>query len=91
MCVSDRAEIAHDVLAYLIKNAEAGDTLEGIVEWWLLEQEIRRGSAEVKETLDELVARQLIGEYERPDKRVHYRINPGKEKEIRTLVERKGR
>ena len=89
MCISDRAEIAHEVLAYLIDHAEAGDTFEGIVEWWLLEQRIRRGSTEVREALEQLAEKQLISEYTRHDRKVHYRINHLKEKEIRVLVERK--
>lgn len=87
--MSDRAEIAHEVLSYLTENAEAGDTFEGIVEWWLLDRSIRHGSAELKEALDELAAKQLIREYKSRDARVHYRINRRKEKEIRALVERK--
>ena len=91
MCESDRAEIALDVLAYLSKNAEAGDTLEGIVEWWLLDRRIRHGSAEVKRAIDELAAKQLIREYNSRDTRAHYRINRRKEKEIEALVENRDR
>jgi hypothetical protein len=90
MGLSDRAAIAIDVLAYLTRNAEAGDTLEGIVEWWLLDRRIRQGVAEVREALDELSAKQLIREHKRLDNRIHYRINRRKQKEIRALVKRKG-
>lgn len=90
MGLSDRAAIALDVLAYLTKNVEAGDTFEGIVEWWLLDGKIRQGVAEVREALDELAAKQLIREYKRRDTRVHYRINRRKEKQIRALVKRSG-
>lgn len=89
MCESDRAEIALDVLSYLTKNSEAGDTLEGIVEWWLLDRRIRHGSAEVKEAIEELAAKDLIRAHKRRDTKVHYRINRRKEKEIRALSERK--
>jgi hypothetical protein len=89
MCVSHRAEIAHDVLSYLNENSEAGDTLEGIVEWWLLEMKIRHGRAEVKAVLDDLVARELICEYKRRDARVHYRTNHRKQKEIKALIAQK--
>lgn len=75
MCESDKAEIYQDVLAYLTENAEAGDTFEGIVEWWLLERKIRHGSAQIKEVLDELTAKQLIRVYKGRDARAHYRIN----------------
>jgi hypothetical protein len=86
---SERAGIGHAVLSYLTENAEAGDTLEGIIEWWLLERKIRHGSAEVREALDELAAKELISEYKGRDARVHYRINRRKEKEIKALVERR--
>lgn len=86
MGASDRDEIVHDVLSYLTKNDEAGDTFEGIVEWWLLERNIRRGSAEVKAALDDLVARELIREYQTRDARVHYRTNSRKQKEINALI-----
>ena len=88
MCISDRAEIAHEVLAYLAEHSDAGDTLEGIVEWWLLERKIRNGSTEVREALQELAGKELISEYTRHDRKVHYRINRLKEDEIRALVER---
>jgi hypothetical protein len=88
MSLSDRAEIAHDVLSYLAKNDEAGDTFEGIVEWWLLERNIRRGSSEVKAALDDLVARGLIREYKTRDAKVHYRTNSRKQKEINALIEK---
>lgn len=90
MGLSDRAAIALDVLAYLTKHAEAGDTFEGIVEWWLLDRKIRQGIDEVRAALDELAAKQLIRECQSLDTRIHYRINRRKEKEIRALVERKG-
>lgn len=86
MCVSERAEIAHGVLSYLVKNSGAGDTLEGIVEWWLMEQRIRHSTAEVKEVLEEFTQKKLILEYRTGDTRVHYRINRGKEKEIQALL-----
>jgi hypothetical protein len=89
MCESDRSEIAHDVLSYLSTHAEAGDTLEGIVEWWLLERRIRRGNAQIREALDELTAKQLIRAHKGRDTKVHYRINRRKEKAIRALVEGK--
>lgn len=87
MSGSDRSEIAHDVLSYLNENSEAGDTLEGIVEWWLLEMRIRRGPAEVKAVLDDLVARELIRECETRDARVHYRVNDRMQKEIKALID----
>jgi hypothetical protein len=86
MSVFDKPEIRHSVLSYLVANTGAGDTLEGIVEWWLLEQNIRDTTAEVKRALEELTLKGLILEYKTSNTRVHYRINCDKEKEIRALL-----
>lgn len=56
------------------------------MEWWLLEQNIKRGMAQVKEALAELVARGLVLEHKGRDSRTHYCINRGRYKEIRALV-----
>jgi len=86
MSVPSRAEISHALLSYLFENAAASDTLEGIVEWWLLNQRIMYGTAEVKAVLDQFVAQQLIVAAESSDKRVHYRVNRDRVKEIRALL-----
>jgi hypothetical protein len=86
MGVSDRDEIARALLSYLFENTAAQDSLEGIVEWWLLDRKIRQTTSAVKDVLDELVAKKLILEYEKGDRRVHYRVNRRKEEEIRELL-----
>ena len=86
MCVSDKVEIVHRVLGYLVKNTGAGDTMEGIVEWWLTEQKIRDSTAAVKLVLEELTQKELILEHRTRDTRAHYRINRDKEKEIQALL-----
>jgi hypothetical protein len=62
------------------------DTLEGIVEWRLLQQRIKYETAKVKKALDELIAEGLILERKMPDNRICYQVNPGKMEEIRTLL-----
>jgi hypothetical protein len=86
MCVSNRAALRQALLSYMFENAAASDTLEGIVEWWLLDRRIRHEMAEVKSVLDDLVARKLLLKRTAKDKRVHYRVNRGKEKQIRALL-----
>ena len=84
--------IPYRVLAYLVEHPNAQDTLEGIVEWWLLEQEIVRGKAEVKLVLVELVAANLLCERHSRDRRIRYRLNPEKKDQIqRLLTKRKPR
>jgi hypothetical protein len=86
MCVTSKAQTAHEVLAYLAEHQDAQDTLEGIVEWWLLEQKIKYRTAEVKEALDELVAQSLVLERKEKGTRVRYRLNRRKVAEISSLL-----
>jgi hypothetical protein len=72
----------------MLENVAAQDTLEGIVEWWLLEKKIQHNTAEVKSVLDELAAKNLIVEFKAPDSRVRYRINRNKKTEIAAFLKR---
>jgi hypothetical protein len=83
---TEKSEIACDVLGYLIDNPDAQDTLEGIVEWWLLERKIESRTAKVKEALTELAATGLILERKGPDSRVRYLINDSRQDEIRRML-----
>lgn len=87
MCASDERQIAQDILGYLSAHTAAQDTLEGIVEWWLLEQKIKRETRQVQKVLDELVAKKFISSRTARDSRTHYRINKRKAREIRAVLE----
>ena len=78
--------IEHDILSYLLQHPRANDTVEGIVEWWLLKQEVERRTAMVKEVLKDLVQKEFVIETPKKDGRLHYRLNPGKRKEIQRAV-----
>jgi predicted transcriptional regulator len=80
------SQIAAAILAYLAEHPKAQDTLEGIVEWWLLEQEIKRRTAMVREALAELLAKGLVVERKGRDGRMHYRLNRHKRREIAALL-----
>ena len=67
--------IADEILAYLAEHPRAQDTLEGIAEWWLLEQEIKRWTAQVRAALAELVAQGLVLERKGKDGQIHYHLN----------------
>jgi len=86
MCITSKQQMKHDILAYLVEHPDAQDTLEGIVGWWLLEQRIVSGTAEVKEVLTELVANHLVLERKGADARSHYGINPSEAGEVATLL-----
>ena len=85
LIINDDSKIGNEILAYLVENPKAQDTLEGIVEWWLLEREIKFEIARVKEALSDLVAKGLILEKKGSNSQVHYCINQNKHEEIKGL------
>jgi hypothetical protein len=67
--------VAREILTYLREHPGAEDTLEGIVEWWLLEMRIRHTTVEVIAALEELVALSLVTVQRHRDGRNCYRAN----------------
>ncbi len=82
-------QTGHQILAYLVEHPEAQDTVEGIVEWWLLERTIKFQKTQIIKAISELVAKGLVIENKGRDSQTHYRINQSKYKEIRKLVNKK--
>ena len=82
----NKSEISHEILDYLAEHPDAQDTVEGIVEWWLLERQIRFQTARVKEVLSELVAKGLVIEQNKKGSKIHYRVNQRRFEEIKDLV-----
>ena len=89
LLINDEFKIGNEILAYLIDHPNARDTLEGIVEWWLLEQQIKFQTARVKDALSDLVARGLILEKKGSNSHFHYRVNQSKYEEIQELFNQK--
>ncbi len=82
----EKSEIAREILAYLADHPDAQDTLEGIVEWWILESRIKLKIAFIKEILTELVDKGLVLEINHDYSRIGYRMNQTKIAEIRALT-----
>ncbi len=78
--------LSREILAYLAEHQNAQDTLEGIMEWWLLEQQIKRIQKQVQAALAELVAQKLVIETRRAGGGISYRINRRKSAEINRLL-----
>lgn len=76
---------AYRILRYLVENPNAQDTLEGVVEWWLLDKYTRGNVMRAKEALEELVKADLIVQRRGKESRIYYKINPQKLKEISSL------
>lgn len=83
---TEESPIVQDILSYLLTHTAAEDTVEGIVEWWLLEERIKHRIKEVQSVLDELVSQSLILAHESEDSKIRYRINKRKVKRIRAIV-----
>jgi hypothetical protein len=75
--------LTDDVLAYLLQHPQAQDTVEGIAEWWLLEQRIRCAMTDVEFILRELVRKEFLVARQCRDGRTYYGLNRDKEREIR--------
>jgi hypothetical protein len=83
---NDEPDIAYHILAYLHANPEAQDTLEGIVEWWLLDQKISHNTELVKRALVDLTEQGLITARMGMDSRVRYGIDRERREEIESLL-----
>lgn len=79
-------EMKRHILRYLEKHPEAGDTLQGIVSWWVAQQWTSRQVGAIVSAVEELTARGLLVEVHRPGVGPHYRLNPGSLDEIRRLL-----
>jgi hypothetical protein len=81
-------DIKVKILEYLYDNQGAQDTLEGIVQWWLLERHIRQQYTLVREALSDLVNRGLIIEIKASNTNIFYRINSNKIEEIKFIIDK---
>lgn len=63
------------ILSYLSRNPTAEDTVEGILQWWLVHEEVRFRMQEIEAALAELTREGLVVQSIGEDSRVLYRIN----------------
>jgi hypothetical protein len=86
MRTAQSMDISREILIYLSEHPSAQDTLEGIVQWWLLEQEIQRWTTKVQAALADLVSQGFVLEHTGRDERTHYRLNHRKLNTIHALL-----
>ncbi len=55
--------IAREIRQYLEQYPEAADTLEGIAQWWLTQQQSQQALDTVKQALDRLVVEGIVKKY----------------------------
>jgi hypothetical protein len=81
-----KAALGYEILDYLLRHPDAQDTIEGIIEWWLLEQRIIQAKAEIERAVEELALRQLVITRRTRDGRIHYQLNRRKKKQIAAML-----
>lgn len=86
---TEKSHICQEILAYLAEHPDAKDTIEGIIEWWLLEQKIKHQAKMVKEALEELVDKGLLVEQQGKNVHTYYQLNRDTYEKIRSLVSKK--
>lgn len=77
---------SHKILGYLMENPDARDTLEGIVDWWLLQQDIKRNVALIKKTVQGLIHRGFLHERKGADGTKYYQLNSEKLSDISEFI-----
>lgn len=60
----EESKVRAYILAHLLENPQACDTVEGIARWWLVSQQVSHSVMAVKEALGQLKAEGLIVERE---------------------------
>jgi len=82
----EQRDVGYYILAYLSDNPDAGDTFDGLVEWWLLGQKIKFETRNVSEAVARLISEGLIVEHGEPDSRIIYKVNQDKKKDIHKIL-----
>jgi len=85
---ADSQETSHKILTYLMDNPNAQDTFEGIVDWWLLQQDIKRNVALIRKTVDELIHQGFLLERQGHGTTKYYQVNRERLPEISALIQK---
>ncbi len=80
------SQTEYQILAYLIEHPEAVDTLDGILQWWMLERAIRFQKTQIAKAIEVLVDKGLVIERRGLDLQSYYRINRNRIEEIKRLI-----
>ena len=83
---NENKELASDILRYLRSHTEAGDTLEGIAQWWLLREWAERRLHDVEHAIDLLVEAGLVKKKMRSGQEARYEMNPARKDEIERIL-----
>lgn len=65
---------APEILDYLARHPDAEDTIEGMLQWWVLDSCIRNWAPKIEQTVTELTSRGLLEARTSREGRVLYRL-----------------
>jgi hypothetical protein len=82
------SQTAYEILSYLVEYTRAQDTLDGIIEWWLLERSVKYQIAKVQDALDALVKDGLVLEHKKQNLPTRYGVNWDRAAEIRAILKK---
>lgn len=94
MTAQEKKVLASEILSYLLKNPDAGDTLEGIAQFWRARQRVDLRLSDVQDAVARLVAEGLVkvrlsrSSGTRSAQR-YYQLNPLRKNEIASDATRK--
>jgi hypothetical protein len=91
VCLPDKSQIAREILAYLANHPDAQDTLDGIMQWWLLDQGNRYKPTMVQEVVKDLVLEGTILERIIPGSPAVYQLNLAKRDRMKELMKKMGK
>jgi predicted ArsR family transcriptional regulator len=70
--MSQEEKVTEQILRYLREHPRACDTLEGVVRWWVMAQQINESVEAVRQALKELEAEGAVREEQSADGRTLY-------------------
>jgi hypothetical protein len=82
-----KPEVAKEILSYFIRHPQAADSLEGIAEWRILDEKLRRSLEETREALDWLVRKGFLREEEHLSRPI-FHLNEEKAAEVERFLGR---
>ena len=67
---------APEILDYLARHPDSQDTIDGILQWWVLDAYIRNWVPKITETVAHLVKRGFLEEKRSSDGKIFYHVSP---------------
>jgi hypothetical protein len=90
VCLPDKSQVAREILTYLGKHPDAQDTVEGILQNWLLDRRDKYTPTIVQEVVKDLVLEGTILEDKTAGSRIVYRLNLAKRNRMNKSSKRVG-